>query len=114
MLRNHAGGLLQLFLSKGVARIERFLTLPFSEAKELPGVRTGREQSIITLIILSKNAQEKAESQACPDPPAGIRKTCSHPTGQELEPGELGGRGLQMSLGGEHSALVLRGSGQAS
>lgn len=58
MLRNHAGGLPQLS-REGGAWVECFLTLSVSGAKELPRVRTMREQSRITLIILSKNAQKR-------------------------------------------------------
>lgn len=58
MLREHVGRLLQLFLSKGEPGLNAFW-LSASGAKELPRVRTMREQSIITLIILSKNAQKR-------------------------------------------------------
>lgn len=58
MLKNHAGSLLQLS-QEGGAWVECFLTLSFSGAQELPRVRTMREQSIITLIILSKDAQKR-------------------------------------------------------
>lgn len=57
-VENHAGSLLQLS-QEGGAWVECFLTLSFSGAQELPRVRTMREQSIITLIILSKDAQKR-------------------------------------------------------
>lgn len=81
MLRNHAGSLLQLS-QEGGSWIECFLTLSVSGAKELPRVRTMREQSRITLIILSKNAQKKTESQTCPDFPAGTQLGKSIGSGQ--------------------------------
>ena len=76
----------------GGAWVERFLILSFSGAKELPGVRTIREQSVIILIILSKNAQKRQSHRRAQTFLQASRKLIGTPTGQELEPEELGGR----------------------
>ena len=68
--------------------MECFLALSFSGAKELPRVRTLREEPILTLIILSKNAQKRQNLGHAQAFLQASRKLVGTPWGKSLGSGQ--------------------------